>query len=102
MNAWQTYLGDTYELIDVLKETEEGSVALVYDRLGREVAVMKRLNLRVQELYRILKDMAEPHIPAIHHLWEQDGQLLVIEERIEGSTLEEHLAHIPSGKITEA
>ncbi|WP_051180082.1 serine/threonine protein kinase [Selenomonas ruminantium] len=102
MNAWQTYLGDTYELIDVLKETEEGSVALVYDRLGREVAVMKRLNLRVQELYRILKEMAEPHIPAIHHLWEQDGQLLVIEERIEGSTLEEHLAHIPSGKITEA
>ena len=102
MNAWETYLGDTYELIDVFKDTPEGSVALVYDRQGKEVAVMKRRSLRTRELYRILKEMAEPHIPAIHHLWEQDGQLLVIEERIEGSTLEEHLAHIPDGKISEA
>ena len=51
MNLWEKYLGTTYELVDVLKESADSSVALVYDRAAKQVCVMKQRALRSRALY---------------------------------------------------
>ena len=57
---------------------------------------MKRRALRSRELYKILKACDNPHVPQIYRLFEHDGALIVIEEHIDGQTLEEMLAHRPA------
>ena len=46
------HFSDAYELIDVLKETDIGGVALVYDKLGKEVCVLKEQSLQSLRLYQ--------------------------------------------------
>lgn len=101
MNLWEKYLGDTYEMVDVLKESGEGSVAIVYDRHAKQVCIMKQRPLRSRDLYRKLKAMQNPYVPRIYHLMEQGSVLIVIEEYIDGSTLEDYLEHAPSQCLTE-
>ncbi len=102
MNLWEKYLGTTYELVDILKESADSSVALVYDRTAKQVCVMKQRALRSRELYQTLKACPNPYIPRIYHLTEQGGQLIVIEEYIDGTTLETYLENQPSQALTEA
>lgn len=86
-------LGDTFELIDVLKSTEQSFVALVYDKMSQRVCIMKRCNLQSLEIYRTLKDLSEPHVPEIYRIFECDDSLIVVEEHIDGQTLEEILTY---------
>ena len=102
MNLWEKYLGDTYELVDVLKESGEGSVAIVYDRKAKQVCIMKQRSMRSKDLYRKLKAMKNPYVPRIYHMMEQESILVVIEEYIDGSTLEDYLEHASSQCLTEA
>lgn len=93
MNFFERYLDDTFELIDVLKSTEQSFVALVYDKRARRVCTMKRRNLHSLEIYRTLKELDEPHVPEIYRLFEQDDGLIVVEEHIDGQTLDEILTY---------
>ncbi len=102
MNLWDRYLSTTYELVDILKESTESSVALVYDRSAKQVCVMKQRALRSRELYQALKACSNPYIPRIYHLMEQDERLIIIEEYIDGTTLETYLEGRPSQALTEA
>ena len=90
---FEKYLRDTFELIDVLKSTEQSFVALVYDKRAQRVCIMKRRGLQSFEIYRTLKNLNEPHVPEIYRLFEQDGGLIVVEEHIDGQTLDEILTY---------
>ena len=89
MKLWEMFMGTTYELLDVLKDTEESKVILAYDKRGKQTCVLKQCAPRSRALYEMLKELNNPHIPAIYRLIEQDGNLLVVEEYIEGRTLAE-------------
>ena len=91
MAAFDKYLGDTYELVDLVKESEKSFIALVYDKHAKRLCAMKQRDLRSLDLYKILKDSNNPHIPQIYRLFERDGKLIVIEEHIDGQSLEELL-----------
>ena len=91
MAAFDKYLGDTYELVDLIKDTEKSFIALVYDKHAKRLCAMKQRDLRSLDLYKILKDSNNPHIPQIYRLFERDGKLIVIEEHIDGQSLEELL-----------
>lgn len=89
MTAFDTYLGDTYDLVDVIKSTERSFVALVYDKNAKRLCVMKERNPQSVGLYKILRDLNNPHVPEIFRLFEQEGKLILVEEHIDGQTLGE-------------
>ena len=102
MKLWETYMGTTYEQLDVLKDTAESKVVLAYDKRGKQTCVLKQCAPRSRALYETLKDLSNTHIPAIYRLIEQDGNLLVVEEYIEGRTLAELIQSTPAQCIDEA
>ena len=83
------YLGDTFELVEVLKNSEQNFIATVYDKHAKRLCVMKQRALTSRPIYQILKELNEPHIPKIYRLIELDGKLIVVEEHIDGLTLED-------------
>ncbi|MBR1859049.1 MAG: serine/threonine protein kinase [Selenomonadaceae bacterium] len=93
MAAFDKYFSDTYDLVDLIKNTAKSFVALVYDKNAKRLCTMKQRNLRSLNLYKILKDSSNPHIPQIYRLFERDGKLIVIEEHIDGQSLEELLTY---------
>lgn len=102
MKLWETYMETTYELLDVLKDTEKSKVILAYDKRGKQTCVLKQCAPSSRALYETLKDLSNSHIPAIYRLIEQEETLLVVEEYIEGRTLEELIQSTPSQCIDEA
>lgn len=92
MDSLEQYLGDAYELVDTLKPN---SVAVVYDKRAKRLCVMKRRDLNCLPIYRTLKELNNPHVPQIYRLIEFDGKLIVIEEHIDGQTLEELKTYRP-------
>ena len=100
MNSFERYLGDTYELVDTLKDSEQSFVAAVYDKRARRLCVLKRRDLHSRPIYQTLKELDNPHVPKIFRLLERDGNLIVIEEHIDGQTLEEILIYQPE-KLNE-
>ncbi len=99
MELWEQYLGSSYEMVDILKDSENGLVALVYDKIGRQVCVLKQRDARSKGIYEMLKEMDNPYVPAIYRLIEQEGKLLVIEEYIDGRTLADILRY--DGRLDE-
>ncbi len=96
MTAFDKFFADTYELVDTIKSSEDSFIAVVYDRRAGHLCVMKRRALRSRELYTLLKTCDNAHLPKIYRLFEQDGNLIVIEEHIDGATLEEMLKYQPT------
>ena len=99
MELWEQYLGSSYEMVDILKDSENGLVALVYDKIGKQVCVLKQRDARSKGIYEMLKEMDNPYVPAIYRLIEQNGKLLVIEEYIDGRTLADILRY--DGRLDE-
>ena len=95
MNFFERYLGDTYELVDTLKNSERSFVAVVYDKRAKRLCTMKRRDLHLLPIYQTLKELDNPHVPKIYRLFERDGKLIVVEEHIDGQTLEELLIYRP-------
>ena len=68
MELWEEYLGSSYEMVDVLKDSEEGLVALIYDKVGKQVSILKQRDIRSKGIYEMLKELGDSHIPAIYRL----------------------------------
>ena len=93
MNSLERYLGDTYELVDTLKNSEQGFVVVVYDKRAKRLCTMKQRELKCLPIYQTLKALDNPHVPQIYRLFERNGKLIVVEEHIDGQTLEELLIY---------
>ena len=93
MNPLEKYLGDTYDLVDTLKNSAQSFVAVVYDKRAKRLCVMKRREKNSLPIYRALKDLDSPHLPKIFRLIERAENLIVIEEHVDGETLEEFFAY---------
>lgn len=93
MDSFEKYFGDTYELVDTLKNSAQGFIAAVYDKRAKRLCTMKQRNLKSAPIYQLLKDSDNPYVPKIYRLFERDGKLIVVEEYIDGQTLEEILIY---------
>ena len=89
MNFFEKYLGDTFELVETLKSSAQDFVAVVYDKRTKRLCVLKQRALNSKPIYQILKELDDAHIPKIYRLFEFDGKLIVVEEHIDGQTLED-------------
>ena len=90
MNSLEKFLSGGYEFVDELKQN---FVALFYDKNAQRLCVVKKRSMNSFGIYKILKELGDPHIPEIYRLFECDGELIVIEEHIDGQTLEEVLIY---------
>lgn len=88
MVAFEKFFGDSYDLVDVLKSDDKNFVAFVYDKNSKKLCVLKKRNLQSKNIYKILKSMKNPHVPEIYRIFERGGDLFLIEEHIDGDTLE--------------
>ncbi len=93
MDSLERYLGDTYELVDTLKSSEQGFVIVVYDKRAKRLCTMKQRAWSSLPIYKTLKELNSPHVPQLYRLIERDGKLIVVEEHIDGQTLEEFLIY---------
>ena len=78
-------LENLYDEIDRYKP--DGSVRLMYDRIGQQVLIVKRRELNRRQLYQLLKKIQCQFLPEIYRLVEFDGYLYIVEEQINGETL---------------
>ena len=72
MNPVEQYLSDTYDLVDTLKNSEQGFVATVYDKRAKRLCVMKRREKNCLPIYQTLKELNLPHVPQIYRLFERE------------------------------
>ena len=80
-----------YQTILTLKESEKATVELAAIEMFVGPVVVKRLRGGKPDIYRILSVQSNSHIPQVYAVEEQDGELLVAEEYIDGESLGELL-----------
>ena len=85
-----------YMPIDVIKTGEYGDVKLVYDKIGKQVCVIKQRSMNTVELYKKLKNIDCRYIPQIFRLMVDGDKLFVVEEYVNGQTLAEILKYAMS------
>ncbi|MBR1913647.1 MAG: serine/threonine protein kinase [Lachnospiraceae bacterium] len=67
---------------------DETSQGLLIDNTTRRLYLKKTLDTYDISVYAWLKEHHSMHIPDIHSYWEEDGHLTVIEEYVQGTTLD--------------
>lgn len=79
---------EQYEVIEVVSEKEKGSVAIVINTAEEKMAVRKQINSNKMELFQKLSNIHNYNLPEIYHLFSDEVSVTIIEEFIEGITLE--------------
>lgn len=79
-------LNTEYDRLRVMKQTERGSVTLLRHRKTGQKFVFRQFSGNAL-VYRSLACFACPHLPQIIEVAEKDGQVLVLEEYIQGDIL---------------
>ena len=80
-----------YRSIVTIKESEKATVELAAIELFVGPVIVKRLKGGNPEIYRLLSNQSNPHIPQIYAVEEQEKELLIAEEYVDGESLSEHL-----------
>lgn len=80
-----------YEIISVIKESNKGKVYLASVEGYGFPVIVKQLKRGDRKVYDALRVTENNHIPRIYDLEENDGELLVVEEYIEGELLSVYL-----------
>ena len=88
------FLPDNFYMpIDVIKTGEYGDVKLVYDKIGKQVCVIKQRSMNTVEIYKKLKNIDCRYIPQIFRLMVDGDKLFVVEDYVSGQTLAEILKY---------
>ena len=95
-SAVLVYLETTYKKIQLLRQTEKSTIWLVADRTG-QLAVLKRLALTGLPL-KELQEADCPLCPQIYYYAEDEGETIIVEEHISGTSLNQLTA---DRKLTE-
>ena len=81
------YLEYKYEKISVISETDEKKLMLLRDRQTDEYCRYKRINRHI-EVFEKLKNIKSEYLPSIYYLHYDGSETVVIEEEIQGKTLQ--------------
>ena len=76
-----------FETLRLLKQNPRGSVQLIRHRASGGWFILRRFTGN-GEVYRKLLDCSCRYLPLLYEVAEQDGKIVVIEEYIEGDTLD--------------
>ena len=65
--------------------------ALVIDETTGRVFLQKKKQVYDEAVYAFLREHHHPHVAAVYGFWKEESELVVLEEYIEGQTLEAFL-----------
>ena len=92
MYSWLSeQLRSKFEEVRLSKESPRGSVRLIRHNASGKLFILRRFQGN-GEVYRRLLGCSCPHLPLIYEAAEREGENLVIEEFIQGDTLDFLLA----------
>ena len=80
-------LNQDYELIQLMKKSPRGNVSLIRHKATKQKFIMRRFAGNA-EVYKKLLDYSCPNLPKTLEVVEHEGDHIVIEEFIEGDTLD--------------
>ena len=80
-----------YQTILTIKESEKATVELAAVELFVGPVIVKRLKGGNPEIYRLLSGQNNSHIPQIYAVEEQENELFIAEEYVDGESLSEYL-----------
>ena len=98
MNDKYKYSG--YEVIEQLGDNQ--GVFLVRDRYSNKYFIEKKLDIYSLDVYRYLKDNHIENTPVIYEIVEEDGKLIVIEEYVKGTLLNDYIRKNGALSVDEA
>lgn len=87
----KNYLDSTYTIIAEIHKSEKSSVKLAYNKIDRQICVIKRLRNTTCP-YEMLRDIHHRILPQIQHIYRDNDEVIIIEEYINGRNLKELLA----------
>lgn len=76
-----------YEEIELLKQSEKSKICLVREKDGERFFIKKMLR-GTHNIYKVLQSCTHPYLPMLYEVSISDGTTTIIEEYIEGQTLE--------------
>ena len=97
---WQ----ERYQVDCPLSETFKGATFRATDRQTGQPVLVRLLYRSKGEHYLILKGIISPHLPQIYQVFEEGEDTVVVEEFLQGETLETYLEHsnpLPREKAVE-
>lgn len=74
--------------IRIIQQDEDKTISCVEDETTHILYIQKVLNYYDIHLYQTLQELKDPHIPKIYDIQEKDNQLILLEEYVNGKTLE--------------
>ncbi|MCR5088389.1 MAG: serine/threonine protein kinase [Oscillospiraceae bacterium] len=96
----QQHLTAGFHMVRVLKEETGTRILLLRHRVSKEFFVLRSFD-GTAEIYRKLMTVASVNLPRIYEVAEENGRLLVLEEYIQGDTLDSILEQggLPRGEV---
>lgn len=88
-NLANQYKLSQYKNLINLNTSEKSEISLVQDLRCNKIYIKKVLSNYDKKVYEILKKLKNTNIPVIYDYFEMENRLIVIEEFINGNTLEE-------------
>jgi len=87
-----------YRIITTIKNTEKSQVYLASMEGKENPVIIKRMNTANPEVYKVLSELHNEHLPQVYAIEWQENELVVAEEYVDGETLEYYLNE---GLLTE-
>lgn len=88
MYAWlEQEIAQRFSPVQQLKRSPRGTVELLRHNKTGQLVICRRF-MGSGEVYRQLRALSAPHLARVLEVAEQDGQVIVLEEYVEGDTLE--------------
>lgn len=75
--------------LQIIKQDQDKTISLVEHETSHTKYIQKKLNYYDKTLYQTLQKIKNPYLPKIFVIQESDNHLILIEEYIEGKTLDQ-------------
>lgn len=75
--------------LQIIKQDQDKTISLVEHETSHTKYIQKKLNYYDKTLYQTLQMIKNPYLPKIFVIQESDNHLILIEEYIEGKTLDQ-------------
>ena len=95
----KSYIEDNYEQVQLLKD--DGSVSIIRNTVDDKLYVRKHKKVYNLDIYKRLCDSRPEGVPTIYEIYEGDDELVIIEDYIDGVTLDKRVEELSGASDKE-
>lgn len=94
MSLVNEYMLSCYDELYVIREVNKNKIIVVKNKINNRIYVKKVIRNHNKDIYFLIKDNQHINIARVYEVIEDDNMLIIIEELINGNTLEELLEEV--------